>query len=195
MTSMRRIGTERSKTRSQLLDAAEALMRAEGYAAVTSRRLAAHAGLKPQLVHYYFRTMDDLFVDLFNRVAEQYLARQRELLAAPDPLQALWEISLDHDRGVLTMEFIALANHRKMLRVAIAEFGERSRQIQSEILRRVLAEKNIDAGKWPPQAMAFMLECIARAMVMETVLGISSGHTDMLALAGRLTGQLAEPVK
>ena len=63
--SSRRIGSRDSKTRAQLLDAAERLMRDEGYAAVTSRRVAAEAGLKPQLVHYYFRTMDDLFVDLF----------------------------------------------------------------------------------------------------------------------------------
>ena len=58
----RRIGALTSKTRSSLLNAAESLMRESGYAAVTSRRLAAKAGLKPQLVHYYFRTMDDLFL-------------------------------------------------------------------------------------------------------------------------------------
>ena len=60
----RRFGLENSKTRTHLLDAAEQLMREEGYAAVTSRRVAAKAGLKPQLVHYYFRTMDDLFIAL-----------------------------------------------------------------------------------------------------------------------------------
>ena len=42
------------------MDAAEQLLLEEGYAAVTSRRVGARAGLKPQLVHYYFRTMDDL---------------------------------------------------------------------------------------------------------------------------------------
>ena len=39
----------------------------EGYAAVTSRRVAAKANLKPQLVHYYFRTMDDLFLAIHRR--------------------------------------------------------------------------------------------------------------------------------
>jgi AcrR family transcriptional regulator len=135
--------------------------------------------------------MDDLFVDLFNRVAEQYLSRQRELLTAPVPLQALWNISLDHDRGVLTMEFMALANHRKSLRAAIAAFGERSRQIQAEIIARILREKGVDAGKWPPLALAFILESVPRAMVIETVLGQSSGHTDMLALAARVMGEMS----
>ena len=60
----------RRRPRGALLDAAEQLMLEEGYAAVTSRRVAAQAGLKPQLVHYYFRTMDDLFLAVFRRRAE-----------------------------------------------------------------------------------------------------------------------------
>ncbi len=73
MPSGRRIGAPDAKNRGVLLDAAEQLMLEEGYAAVTSRRLADRAGLKPQLVHYYFRTMDDLFLAVFRRRAEQGL--------------------------------------------------------------------------------------------------------------------------
>jgi AcrR family transcriptional regulator len=69
MTSVRRIGAPDAKNRSVLLDAAEQLMLEEGYAAVTSRRVAEKAALKPQLVHYYFRTMDDLFLAAFRRRA------------------------------------------------------------------------------------------------------------------------------
>ncbi len=65
MTTARRLGTADSKTRLALLDAAERLLLAEGYAAVTSRRVAAAAGLKHQLVHYYFRTMDDLLLEVY----------------------------------------------------------------------------------------------------------------------------------
>ncbi len=64
-TSPRRIRAADSKTRAELVDAAEQPLVEEGYAAVTSRRVGAKAGLKPQLVHYYFRTMDDLFVEMF----------------------------------------------------------------------------------------------------------------------------------
>ena len=67
MVATRRFGAETSKTHAALLDAAEALMLAEGYAAVSSRRAAAAAGLKPALVHYYFATMDDLFLALYRR--------------------------------------------------------------------------------------------------------------------------------
>ena len=78
MTSARRIGAPDAKNRALLLDAAEQLMLEEGYAAVTSRRLANKAGLKPQLVHYYFRTMEELFVEVFRRRAEEGLRCRRE---------------------------------------------------------------------------------------------------------------------
>ena len=64
-------------TRAQLLDAAEQLMLEEGYAAVTSRRVGRKAGISPQLVHYYFRTMDDLFLEVFRRRAEEGFAPVR----------------------------------------------------------------------------------------------------------------------
>jgi DNA-binding transcriptional regulator YbjK len=49
MTTSRRLGAEDSATRTALLDAAQHPLLEEGYAAVTSRRVAARAGLKPQL--------------------------------------------------------------------------------------------------------------------------------------------------
>jgi AcrR family transcriptional regulator len=70
MTSARRIGAPDAKNRGVLLDAAELLMLEEGYAAVSSLRLAEMAALKPQVVQYYFRSMDELFLAAFRRRAE-----------------------------------------------------------------------------------------------------------------------------
>src|SRR5258708_37148964 len=86
MTSARRIGAPDAKNRGVLLDAAEQLLLEDGYAAVTSRRVADRAGLKPQLVHYYFRTMEDLFLEVFRRRAEEGLRVLATALASPQPL-------------------------------------------------------------------------------------------------------------
>ena len=93
MASARRIGAPDAKNRGVLLDAAEQLLLEEGYAAVTSRRVAERAGLKPQLVHYYFRTMEDLFLEVFRRRAEEGLGVLRTALKSPQPLWALWRFS------------------------------------------------------------------------------------------------------
>ena len=105
MTSSRRLGAEDSATRTALLDAAIALMLEEGYASVTSRKVAARAGLKPQLVHYYFATMDDLFLALVRRGAQVNLERQVQALASAQPLRALWAFSNDPASATLTWEF------------------------------------------------------------------------------------------
>src|SRR6476659_8225993 len=113
MASPRRIGALYAKNRGVLLDAAEQLLVEEGYAAVTSRRVAERAGLKPQLVHYYFRTMEDLFLEAFRRRAEEGLGVLAEALESPQPLWALWRFSTMSEATRVPLEFMGLANHRK----------------------------------------------------------------------------------
>lgn len=176
MASPRRIGAEDSETRAALLDAAQQLMLDEGYAAVTSRRVAAEAGLKPQLVHYYFRTMDDLFLALLRRGAEQNLERQARALASPQPLRALLEFSSEPAGVALTMEFAALANHRKEIRAEVAAYAERFRGLQIEALTSVLAEDGIDPEAFPPDAVLFVITAISRIIGLDERLGVTLGH-------------------
>ena len=111
MATERRIGSESSETRKRLLDIAERLMLDEGYAAVTSRRVASLAGVNPALVHYYFPVTDDLFLAIWRRGAERTLDRHRAATQAPQPLRAMWKLSRETRGTGLVMEFAALANH------------------------------------------------------------------------------------
>jgi AcrR family transcriptional regulator len=193
MASPRRIGTETSPTRAALLDAAADLMREEGYAAVTSRRLADRAGLKAPLVHYYFRTMDDLFIALFRRLSERGLERQAKALASAQPLWSLWEFVKDEPNTALTMELLALANHRKALRAEIATSGERFRNLQLEVVSRVLQDRGVDVGTYAPIAVIMLMSSISRFLVMEEAFGISAGHAETIALVERYLAQLDGP--
>jgi AcrR family transcriptional regulator len=190
MASERRIGAEDSQTRLALIDAAQLLMIEEGYAAVTSRRVAAKAGLKPQLVHYYFRTMDDLFVAMLRRGAEHNLERQAQALASPEPLRALWEVSFDPTGTALAVEFTALANHRKAIRAEIAAFAEQFRQGQADALAAVYADYGIDPDGLPPITLLVLMTAVSRVVAMERSLGISSGHEETLALVEGLLTRL-----
>ena len=145
MTSPRRIGAPEAKNRGLLLDAAEQLMLEEGYAAVTSRRLASKAGLKPQLVHYYFRTMEELFLEVFRRRAEEGLQIQAAALNSPQPLWALWSFGTDPAFTRISMEFMALANHRKELRAEIAYYAERFRDEQRQAVTAALQRYGVDS--------------------------------------------------
>jgi AcrR family transcriptional regulator len=190
-TTARRLGTETSKTRGALLDAAERLMLEEGYAAVTSRRVAARAGLKPQLVHYYFRTMDDLFLALFRRRADQALERQARAIASEQPLWSLWELSRDPRGTALTMEYTALANHRKAIRAELLAAAERYRAGLLEGFRSVLARYDLDEVAYPPIVCAVLLTSISTFLVIEQVmLGMSTGHAETVAFVEDLIRRL-----
>jgi AcrR family transcriptional regulator len=190
MTSARRIGAPDAKNRGVLLDAAEQLMLEEGYAAVTSRRVAEKAALKPQLVHYYFRTMDDLFLAAFRRRAEEGLEAQAQALQSPQPLWALWRFSTDPAATAITMEFVALANHRKPLKAEIAYYAERFREEQQKALSTVLQRYGVDPVQVPPLVWSVLMTSVSRVLVMEQALGMSAGHAETVEFVERYLHRL-----
>ncbi|MCJ2180258.1 TetR/AcrR family transcriptional regulator [Novosphingobium album (ex Hu et al. 2023)] len=158
----RRFGTKSSETRAQLLDLAEQLMRDEGYAAITSRRLGSFAGLSPQIVYYYFKTMDELFEALLLRIFDAHYAALDEAGSADDPLLAMWLLSCDPARATITAELMALANHRKDLSSLIGKFNEKFSARQIEILDTEFAARGIEFPGWPIEAIAAVMENTAR---------------------------------
>jgi AcrR family transcriptional regulator len=195
MASDRRIGGPDAKNRSVLLDAAEELMFEDGYAAVTSRRVADRAGLKPQLVHYYFRTMDEMFIEVFRRRATQGLDAQAKALDSPQPLWALWDFGTDPAATRLTMEFMGLANHRKALRAEIALYAERFRAQQVEAITAALRRYGYEVSDVPPVVWGVFATSVSQVLVMEQALGMSAGHAEMLTFCEgwlrRLEGERA----
>jgi AcrR family transcriptional regulator len=188
--STRRIGSPDSKTRAQLLDAAERLMRNEGYAAVTSRRVAAEAELKPQLVHYYFRTMDDLFVELFRRRADENMSRFERAIADDGSLGHLWRLNTDTRGAVFTLEFMALANHRKVIRAEIARYAERFRSAQIDAIQVALAAAGLDEDQLPPIVALLAMTGLTQVLALEGALGVTDGHDTALEYVERMVAQL-----
>lgn len=183
-------GDRNSTTRTAILEATEQIMREEGYAAVSSRKIAAKAGLKSQLVHYYFRSMDELFLALFQRVDEQHFQLLTQALAAKQPLHALWKISTDPNGPWLNKEFIALATHREQLREEIARGTERTRRIYAAVVARVLEECGLPHEAWPPMALAILLDGAARLINSEAALGNSAGHRETMAFITHFLDQI-----
>lgn len=176
MTTKRRIGADTSETYALILDAAEKVIREEGYAAASSRRIATEAGLKPSLVHYYFPTTDDVFLAVFKRGALQSDAMIEQALASDDPIRALWRFFADTSRNALALEFVALANHRKAIGVEIVRHSDAMRARQAERIEQLLGQRFADGAT--PTGFAFVLAGIGRALAMEGELGISSGHAE-----------------
>ena len=183
----------RESSRAKLLKAAAELMRESGYAAVTSRQVAKRAGLKPQLVHYYFESMDDLFVALYREFANDLITRQRAILEADNPLRAVWQVAAGA-RGVLLTEFLALANHRKVIQAEITDYGHRFRRAQIEIMERLRQERGSDAFPWNPAFAALVVNSLARGMAVESEFDITEGHAEALATVEEIVSRFDKPV-
>jgi AcrR family transcriptional regulator len=173
-----------------LLDATEKLILAEGYAAVTTRRVAKEVGLTPALIHYYFPKTDDLLVAVFQRATDQTIVRLTQALAADDLFRALWNFASDPGLTALALEFMALANHRKVIRAEIARSAERVRKLQADALAKLPRDGVL--GMCSPTGWAVLLAAISRVLVMEQTLGISSGHADARAFVDSLIGRLGQ---
>ena len=187
----RRVGAEGSETWTRIVDAAEAVIREEGYAAASTRRVALHAGLKPSLVHYYFPTTDDLYLACHRRGAAQSDAMIQAALDSPDPLRALWHYFCDTSRTVLSVEFIALATHREALRAEIAAHSEAMRARQARALEQVLADRLHGVGD--AAGLTLVLAGVGRALMMEGAMGIAGGHDSARALIDTLLDRLLPP--
>jgi AcrR family transcriptional regulator len=195
MARERRIGTEGSATRALILAAVEQVVREEGYAAASTRRVATRAGLKPSLVHYYFPTTDDLLMALYRKGVEESDASLDEALSAPDPLRALWRVFTDTSRIELALEFMALANHRKGIRAEIAEHSEHMRARQVELFTRLLGERIGSTGAGSPAGLSVILAGIGRVLVMEGGLGVTTGHADAAKWVEAMLDRLGQPVQ
>ena len=182
-------------TRALLLDATERLMISEGYASVTTRRVAGLVELTPALVHYYFPTTDDLLVATYRRAAERHDGRILVALGSDQPLHALWNLYSDPGRMALGVEFMALANHRKVIRAEIVQHDKRDRERQAAALAGILADSGIDRSRCEPLCAVMLLGGMSRALVMEEVLGISCAHAQTRAFVERLLGELEKTRK
>jgi AcrR family transcriptional regulator len=189
MSSNRRVGAESSETRARIILAAEQVIRDEGYAAASTRRVAAVGGFKPSLVHYYFPSTDDLLLAVFERGAAQSDAMVDAALAGPDPVRALWRFFSDASRTAISVEFIALAIHRPAIRAQIAAHSETMRARQAQLIGNLLARR-IEAEGGSAAGLSVILAGIGRALMMEAALGVTSGHDEARAWVDRWLSDL-----
>jgi AcrR family transcriptional regulator len=190
--TIRTVAKEALSRRDAILDATEALMVEEGYAAVTSRRVAEKAGLKSKLVHYYFATMDELFVALYERTEKQYLQRHLQAANAANPLRAIWELSIHPQRTLLSQELIDLSNHRPAIRRITTRVTEQVHAINTAAIARYLRELGANTDEYPPAVISKMIVSLSRLLVREVSLGIEPGHVEIHAFVDQWFSRLEQ---
>lgn len=189
----RRMGPEGSENWHAMLDGAEAILREEGHAALTSRRVAERIAVKQRLVYYYFRTMDELVISLFRRMADRELARLNAAAADLRPLRALWDINLNSTDSRLIAEFMALANRIEGLKHEVVSFIIAAREIEVDVLSTAM-KKAPQVSNMGPTGLSLTISSLALLLSHESQLGVTTGHAEILAALDTLLDQL-EPLE
>lgn len=186
MASTRRVQTRGSQSRTRLIEAACDLLAEEGYQAFSARRVAQKAGLKPQLVHYHFRSMEELIVAVFQRSCANHFALHDEALSSRHPLRAMWALNSNLPEGKRVTEFIALSKVYPALREAMREAGEDFRRLQIEAVERLFVKRRVDHAIMGPRALVALLAALARNLVIESEVNLSMAHDELHELIGRI---------
>jgi len=188
----KRVRRDPDTTRALILDATEKLMVEEGYAAVSTRRIAQELGLNAATVHYYYPATDDVFVALHRRMTERHFAEMERVLASEHPLKALWQFQSGWQQTALGVEFLALSNHRKAIGDILAASTNKSRAASATAIEKALGEVTIGQERISPVALGTVLVAIGRLIANEDRVGITAGHDEVRHLMDSLIDRLAK---
>jgi AcrR family transcriptional regulator len=176
---VRRLGVESSENRAQLISLASRLIRDEGCAAVTARRLAEELGLKRQIVHYYFGTIEDLLIAVIRRNIDKLHERIKQDLDSDEPLRVIYRIGNSVTSTVF--EFSAMAMRNKAIKAEMQRYLDAFRQIQAQAIERHLERRGI-TPRTSASATALIINSIAHTLAIEAALGATAGHAETQAL-------------
>ncbi len=84
-----------AETRSAILAATRDRLLADGYANLSTRRVADGAGVPLSQIHYHFGSKLQLVLTVLAEENERLIGRQRAMFDSPDPLWARWETACD----------------------------------------------------------------------------------------------------
>jgi len=175
--------TAREAAEEALLDAAERLLVDVGYAAITTRRLAAEAGVNHGLVHYYFGSNENLLVRALERFTARLVARQRELYAADMPFIEKWRQAMRFLVGdyvtyeKIWLELQAMAWNDPELRERLARVNAEWRAVLTDAFEQARREYGIEM---PLEALVSLVLTFNVGVMVERLGGIETGHQALL---------------
>ncbi|HEX2056915.1 MAG TPA: helix-turn-helix domain-containing protein [Actinomycetota bacterium] len=190
----------RQQTENAFLDAAERLLIEVGYAGISTRRLAEEAGANHGLVHYYFGSMENLFVRVLERFTERLIARQREMYARSD-MSGLekWRTAMDYLESDLAagypkiwLELQALGWNRPDIAERVGQVNAQWRAVLTEAFDEMMDEYGLERERFPLAAMVSLAMTFNEGIMVERLSGISAGHRDLLRMVERWLESLEE---
>jgi AcrR family transcriptional regulator len=196
------ISTARSANEEAFLDAAERLLVSTGYASISVRRLAEEAGANHGLVHYYFGSMEELFLRVLERFTLRLIERQRAMYSTDAPFIEKWRSAmryLDEDLKAgypkVWFELQAMAWNHPDMRERVTHVNDEWREVLTEAFTKAAKDYGLDRRRFPVEAMVSLVMTFNVGMMLERMEGVTAGHDDLLAGIDRWLEELERKKK
>lgn len=194
-TSRRRNNEKDAETRELLIDSAVDILRTSGFSAVSARKVAAKAGLSHQIVHYYFRSMEELLLDVIRRASVKHLDALEAAREAEQPLWTVWLLINKQDSGRLETEYLSIANRYSSAQQVLTKLRGEYTQKLVTLIEEAFQNHDIDASTLTPTIVSVGAHAIARTMALEAAHGSTHGHADIKTFIEHYIHRLEGPCR
>ena len=186
-------------TRKALLDAAEELLISKGLSEITTRKVADKAGVNQALIHYHFGTMEELLLAVLERVSLSVKERAQKIYRDEEffvdgwfkEMQAATTTDLEKGWGKVWLENLTLAANRPRIRQQYVKAASTVRKLHERQVGEMLERLGVDAAEYPPEAIVTLLDAITSKLILDRLVGIRTGHQELMEMLQRLWSRTA----
>jgi len=191
-----------AETRAAILAAARECLLADGYANLSTRRVADSAEVPLSQIHYHYGSKLRLILAVLDAENERLLERQREMFDAPHPLWVRWELACDFLDTDVASGYVRILQEMIAAGWSDAEVAASVRQmiggwygLLADVARRE-QEQGADLGGFTPDEIAALMGTPFLGAEELILLGVTEATLptrSALRKVGALLRRIAEP--
>jgi AcrR family transcriptional regulator len=176
-------------TRTLILEAARSRLLADGYAGLSTRKVAEEAGVPLSQLHYHFGSKQGLILALFEEENQRRLARQQRLYAEDAPLWQRYERACDYLEDDLESGYVRVLQEMIAASWSNKELGSAVRELLNgwfALLADVAREAEHKHGSLGPFTAEEMATLIGTAFIGSESLLLLGFDRDVLPIRSAL---------
>jgi len=189
----------RADATTAIMDAAERLLVEVGYAGITTRKLAGEAGVNAGLIHYYFGSMEEVFLRVLERFTTRLTERQAAMYAGDAPFIEKWRAAMRYlfeDRASgyqkIIYELFAMSWNKPEIRERVARINERWTQTVADAVADGMRELGADTDRFPAKAVTCLIISFNKGIMLDGLTGFDYGHAELLDMIDKFLVRLGQ---
>lgn len=186
-----------SKTKARIVAAARERLLAEGFASLSTRKIADAAGVPLSQVHYHLGTREEMALNMLRAENDRLLERQAAMFALDVSLEKRWAIACDYFDDDLASGYVRILQEMTAAGWSSDVVGAEVRQMISawagvlaDVARRA-EDDGLDLGGFTPDELAALVSAAfigAESLILTGMEAEGLPLRSALRALGRLIG-------